>query len=322
MKGEFLAMRDVARDVARNLWKSLRRRYGRPWSFPRPRWEPGDGALGRYVVCSAHTRRCTFAVWVDRVKPGRLRTVPMLAVAFDLPGDPGLPTLLARQVRGRRMRYGMGEDSGTRKNAYGGATVIETDGTDSIYLARYLAGAPHSGVGLREGHAFFDRWQRLAEEVADGKWPPPGKSGLASRRRVRIQVLRRRGQPAFRSALIAAHGRRCVISGCGVLEVLEAAHVEGYATGKTHAIGNGLLLRADLHALFDLGLLGIDPDTMRVVLFGSLRKGEYRRYLGRQISSRAREVVDRRKLGEHLAWCRANLPDPRTPAAGEGHERQ
>jgi len=46
--------------------------------------------------------------------------------------------------------------------------------------------------------------------------------------------------------------------------VLEAAHIKPYR-GKTDShLENGLLLRADLHTLFDLNLIGVEPDTLTV----------------------------------------------------------
>lgn len=66
------------------------------------------------------------------------------------------------------------------------------------------------------------------------------------------QVLKRRGQGRFRASLINAYGGRCAISDCDALDALEAGHVAPYSESVNNAISNGLLLRADLHNLFDL----------------------------------------------------------------------
>ena len=78
------------------------------------------------------------------------------------------------------------------------------------------------------------------------------------RSRTIATVVRRRGQPEFRRALIEAYGGRCAISECDAEAALEACHIRPYMGPKTNALSNGLLLRADLHTLFDLGLLAID----------------------------------------------------------------
>jgi len=86
----------------------------------------------------------------------------------------------------------------------------------------------------------------------------------------RQQALRniklRRGQPAFRVALRKRFRDRCVISGCSVVALLEAAHIDPYRGANSNHPTNGLLLRADLHTLFDLFLLSIDPRKLQVCL--------------------------------------------------------
>lgn len=71
-------------------------------------------------------------------------------------------------------------------------------------------------------------------------------------------IALRQGQPAFRNALIDAYEGRCAITGCEVREVLEAAHISPYRGTHTNHVTNGLLLRADIHTLFDRGLIRVD----------------------------------------------------------------
>jgi putative restriction endonuclease len=54
--------------------------------------------------------------------------------------------------------------------------------------------------------------------------------------------------------------RRCALTGEKTLPVLEAAHIKPYAEQGPHRIQNGLLLRSDLHILFDQGYFTITPD--------------------------------------------------------------
>lgn len=96
-----------------------------------------------------------------------------------------------------------------------------------------------------------------------------------ARKRMLATIVQREGQPAFRADLLDAYDRRCVISGCAVEALLEAAHIVPYRGAHTNVIGNGLLLRADLHKLFDLHLISIDPATLTIQLHHSLLKSEY-----------------------------------------------
>jgi HNH endonuclease len=96
------------------------------------------------------------------------------------------------------------------------------------------------------------------------------------------QIRERRGQQQFRDALLERHGNRCLVTACTVLAVLEAAHIHPYRGENDNHPDNGLLLRADIHTLFDLNLLGIEPDHFQVELHPSLAK-EYRDIAGTKL---------------------------------------
>jgi putative restriction endonuclease len=70
----------------------------------------------------------------------------------------------------------------------------------------------------------------------------------------------RLGQGAFRVMVTDGYQRRCAISGERTLPVLEAAHIKPYAKDGPHNIRNGLLLRSDIHTLFDDGYITVTPD--------------------------------------------------------------
>lgn len=70
----------------------------------------------------------------------------------------------------------------------------------------------------------------------------------------------RLGQGAFRILVTDAYTRRCAITGERTLPALEAAHIQPFSKAGPNAIANGLLLRSDLHRLFDSGYLSITPD--------------------------------------------------------------
>ena len=74
------------------------------------------------------------------------------------------------------------------------------------------------------------------------------------------QILARRGQKKFRNGLIKRYGSICLITGCKIIDLIEAAHIIPFKLEKFHNLDNGLLLRSDIHTLFDLNLIGIDKD--------------------------------------------------------------
>lgn len=102
------------------------------------------------------------------------------------------------------------------------------------------------------------------------------------RNKVLLEVVRRQGQPQFRAKLIEAYGGRCAVTGCDVEAVLEAAHISPYRGAETNLVQNGLLLRADIHTLFDLGRLKIATD-LTVKLHENLQGTIYSEFDGRQI---------------------------------------
>ena len=90
----------------------------------------------------------------------------------------------------------------------------------------------------------------LEAEAEEQGWPED---------QVRYGAIKsRRGQANFRANLIKAYGGRCCISACRVEALLEAAHIRPHALAPNYETRNGLLLRADIHTLFDLHLLAVD----------------------------------------------------------------
>lgn len=71
-------------------------------------------------------------------------------------------------------------------------------------------------------------------------------------------VAPRLGQGAFKSLVTVAYHRRCAVTGAKITPVLEAAHIRPVAQAGEHRLDNGLLLRSDVHTLYDRGYLGID----------------------------------------------------------------
>jgi putative restriction endonuclease len=120
--------------------------------------------------------------------------------------------------------------------------------------------------------------RRLDEK---GEFDPSGIKD--ARERILSSIVRRRGQPAFRRNLLRAYKGRCAVTGCEVQDVLEACHIVSYKGSKTNDTRNGLLLRADLHTLFDLGLVAVDAATMRLLVSPKLTGTPYDDYRGKRI---------------------------------------
>lgn len=92
--------------------------------------------------------------------------------------------------------------------------------------------------------------------TAEGFRPDPSND---ARTRVLRAVINRQGQFLFRKELLQIYDGRCAVTGCSVQPLLEAAHVTPYLGEHTNVLSNGILLRADIHSLWDLGLLAVHP---------------------------------------------------------------
>ena len=86
-----------------------------------------------------------------------------------------------------------------------------------------------------------------------------------------VPVWQRLGQGAFRVLVTDTYERRCAVTREKALPVLEAAHIQPVAEGGAHRVSNGLLLRSDVHTLFDRGYVTITPD-LRFRVSRRLRK--------------------------------------------------
>lgn len=90
----------------------------------------------------------------------------------------------------------------------------------------------------------------------------------------------RLGQPTFRRVLLDLYGSKCAVCRQGPEFVLEAAHIwEHSLSGMNHS-SNGILLRADIHILFDAGLIKIDPESLEIRVASELMGSEYEKFHG------------------------------------------
>jgi hypothetical protein len=125
----------------------------------------------------------------------------------------------------------------------------------------------------------------------------------------RVLVRPRLGQGGFRVAVTDAYGRACAVTGEHSLPVLEAAHIRPYSKEGPHAISNGLLLRSDLHRLFDTGYVTVTP-THRLEVSKRLRddfqNGRSYYPLHSRVVSIPRRRADRPDAGL-LAWHNENV---------------
>jgi len=116
---------------------------------------------------------------------------------------------------------------------------------------------------------------RALPDDAGDEEPYNPTSKMDGREKILRSIRVRRGQQSFRNSLLRAYSEKCAFTDCEVLGVLEAAHISPYRGEHTNRVANGLLLRADMHTLFDSGLITIDPTKRTIQLHHTLMKSEY-----------------------------------------------
>jgi predicted restriction endonuclease len=143
--------------------------------------------------------------------------------------------------------------------------------------------------------------ERVAQE--------PTISVVASRYGEPRLIQPRLGQGAFRLTITDVYRRSCAVTGEKTLPILEAAHIRPYKDGGMHEVSNGLLLRRDIHRLFDLGYVTVSTDGRFEV--GRRLKNDYengRHYYamhGHSLSLPGDSL--KRPAREALEWHQSNM---------------
>ena len=109
-----------------------------------------------------------------------------------------------------------------------------------------------------EGLRLFEQAQPFFSLVAQSDHEHSGPVG--GRYGKDLTIRPRLGQGGFRIMVLDEYSRRCAITGEKTLPVLEAAHIQPYSENGPHKVSNGILMRSDLHTLFDNGYLTLTKE--------------------------------------------------------------
>lgn len=149
-------------------------------------------------------------------------------------------------------------------------------------------------------------WAAVEERL---RLAPTGQANEPPRFGADYLTRARLGQGAFRVLVTDAYQRRCAVTGERTLPVLEAAHIRPFAELGPHHVENGLLLRSDLHTLFDRGYLTV-TEELRVEVSTRIREQfnngrEYYKYHGQPLQVTPRAAAER-PARDLLRWHNEN----------------
>jgi putative restriction endonuclease len=168
-----------------------------------------------------------------RTRIGRYRRIPI-----GVAEDPVIGCLFVRDVRFFPADIAVDPPPDFARNIVQGKSYDLADQSVAAYFSDLL----HLILGVVVEVDFSQPWHRPGPVFGDPRLAPY-----------------RLGQRSFQAVVIDAYHRRCAISGTHISPVLQAAHIRPLTAGGEHRLDNGLLLRSDIHTLFDRGYLGVDP---------------------------------------------------------------
>src|SRR3989304_6575124 len=140
-------------------------------------------------------------------------------------------------------------------------------------------------------------WQAVQQRITHNVTRREEVEDIDTERYGNEYLMRARlGQGSFRILVTDAYHRRCAVTNEKTLPALEAAHIKSYSKSGPHRTSNGLLLRADIHRLFDDGYVTIDPD-LRFLVSERVREQfendrEYYRFNGAKLQNLPDSIND------------------------------
>ncbi|MGI9013427.1 MAG: HNH endonuclease [Phycisphaerales bacterium] len=158
-------------------------------------------------------------------------------------------------------------------------------------------------------------------EPAEGYIPNNGKEEIGMPLEWSTAAIRvRRGDTRLRSQLMRLFRNQCAITGACPRDLLEVAYIAPYPAGDVHSPRNAILLRSDLHTLWDVNLLGVHPDSLEIQLHPRLAGSMYESLAGTRLATPSTgsriDTVAMRERWEYFEKSCRNAP------VGEGKAEQ
>ena len=277
--------------IARRLAAELKARSsGRPLRVRPPRMATETDTDGCYTV-TGRLGPFQLQVWFDGFtgRPGRTLYAGIHSQ------NPSQMSRFLRQVRGKFKPVRIVTSTRTTTDGVEMAEPLAKAHLNRPVLERYHSECYYGlyndrpGVARDSGDLFIQRAAKFLVSLASampGMRPVDGpyKPGTGDDRRTVQRAIRaRQNQGGFREHLMTWHLGKCQVTDCNVNQLLDACHVHAYRSPRDDNIHNGLLLRTDVHTLFDLGLLWIEARSLRVRVAPEVRDPAYRRLDGRRL---------------------------------------
>ena len=167
----------------------------------------------------------------------------------------------------------------------------------SFYLKTGLNGLPSAQPDVlnnwfsTKGFYTFTTDDKINEDEADSRF-------RVEFEKTWVEQFTRREQTRFRKEVMADCEGRCVVTGCVDILALDAAHIVPYRENRSFDRANGVILRTDIHRLFDARLIDIDPISGKIKCSNYLSES-YRKYAGTSIDEKVFSRISRSLKARH-----------------------
>jgi hypothetical protein len=183
-------------------------------------------------------------------------------------------------------------------NAVGGkGTRVTIGGARKLYSELLLSLS--SLIDIKE-----DKWIIITDTVEDSLSNfnlNDSNSEKDLRKRALKPGVQREGATKFRKEVLQNYGHKCAISGISAVDTIQAAHIRPYNGPETNHLANGIALRSDIHRLFDLGKIRINPDDLQIILHPDI-ESEYREICSDKLDL-GLTLIPPNKGALELVWC-------------------
>lgn len=256
----FLHARPEVREV--NFWRPSARR----------RFDASDCSPFLFKLKSPHNAICGFAFFVAYSQ------LPAWLAWETFGFGNGTATRSEMEDRLARIRQRIRYESDNRGDYIGCTLLVQpTLFPEELWIpqpsdwpARVVTDMKYD-LSIGEGRRVWDACRATAEVLGATSAANLLEGEMGPRYGKPTLLRPRLGQQTFRIAVLDAYGRSCAVTTEHSLPALEASHIQPYSVGGPHEVGNGILLRADLHRLFDKGYVTVTPD-LRLVVSRRLRE--------------------------------------------------
>jgi hypothetical protein len=187
------------------------------------------------------------------------------------------------------------------------ANWMELTGAVGGKQLRKLCESPNSQLSLRRlrWSDFIAELEMTAPSHQLDQWTTEKQVFIGVGGHQYVRTRARLGQAEFRKHVLSQYGACCAVSGPAPEQALEAAHLYSFAGLAVHHEHGGLMMRRDIHSLFDRGDICINPVDLTIDLRPAISAYEsYEALHGAPLRAKIKNKSQLEWIGKHWSQHR------------------